>query len=163
MASTEPKNPAATGAMWASRWPNSGTYISTIVAAISSPTVTYIHFSGPGPNAARGNTVARARRSTSRNRPTSAAPSEESRGGRDGTCCTPAMLIASAARPSNNSDHSGIRVITAGAARRSSPLRQRPGTNAAIAIVMIASRTESPTPDTELGEYATDRRPDDDG
>ena len=65
-ASTAPKNPAAAGAMPASRWPNNGTYMSTIVAAINNPIVTYIHFSGPGPNAARGNTVARARRSTSR-------------------------------------------------------------------------------------------------
>ncbi len=43
-ASTAPKKPAAAGTMPASRWPNSGTYMSTIVAAISSPIVTYIHF-----------------------------------------------------------------------------------------------------------------------
>ena len=57
-ANTAPKNPAAAGTMPARCWANSGTYMSTIVAAISSPIVTYIHFSGPGPNAARGSTVA---------------------------------------------------------------------------------------------------------
>ena len=77
-ASTAPKNPAATGTMLASRWPNIGTYMSTIVAAISSPIVTYIHFNGPGPNAARGNTAARARRSTTRKHATIATPAASS-------------------------------------------------------------------------------------
>ena len=64
IASTAPKNPAAAGTMPARCCANSGTYMSTIVAAISSPIVTYIHFSGPGANAARGRTVAFVRPST---------------------------------------------------------------------------------------------------
>ena len=39
MASAAPRNPAATGVRCASRWPNNGTYMSTIVAAISTPRV----------------------------------------------------------------------------------------------------------------------------
>src|SRR6478752_3797811 len=35
--SATPTKPAATGTRWASRWPNSGTYMSAIVAAINSP------------------------------------------------------------------------------------------------------------------------------
>jgi len=39
IASPAPRNPAATGVRWASRWPNSGTYMFAIVAANSTPSV----------------------------------------------------------------------------------------------------------------------------
>src|SRR6185312_11230246 len=138
-ASTAPRKPAATGVMPASRCPNSGTYISTIVVAIKTPIVTYIHFNGPGPNAARGNTVAPARRSTTRKHPTSATPRASSPDVADAMLCTPARLMASAAAPSNNSDHTGIRANARGVTSDSRRDGNALGTSAAIAAVTIAS------------------------
>ena len=152
-ASTAPKNPAAAGAMPASRWPNSGTYMSTIVAAISSPIVTYIHFSGPG------------------RKPRAAAPWPRHAGRRPGTPrpvprrrpagrtwlrrhrCTPATLTASAAAPSSSSDHTGIR----GIAQARPSIRWRAGsatgTRRGHRHRQDRQRPECPTPDTELGEH----------
>src|ERR1700739_3434954 len=103
--------------------------MSTIVAAISTPMLTYIHFSGPGPNAARGNTAARALRSTTRKQQTSAPPAASKPAVVRAVRGTPARLMASAAAPSNSSDHTGIRVSAV-----VMPLLSRggraPGTNA---------------------------------
>ena len=128
-ASTAPKNPAAAGTMPAKCCANSGTYMSTIVAAISSPIVTYIHFSGPGPNAARGSTVALARRSTTRNSATSPAPAARGRRWQTAARCTPATLIASAAAPSSSSDHTGMRGIADGARSLGCRAGRAPGTS----------------------------------
>ena len=109
-----------------------------MVADISKPIVAYIHFSGPGPNAARGNTVAWARRSITRKKPTSAAATASRTAVAMAVRCTPATLTASAAAPSSSSDDTGIRVSAAGAGSVLSRAGSAPGTSTAIATVAIA-------------------------
>ena len=96
--------------------------------------------SGPGPNAARGNTLApRTTIDHQEERDQRRTDGEQAERGSGRHVCTPATLVASAATPSSNSDHSGIR----GIAKDSPSIRWRagnaPGTNAAIATVMTAN------------------------
>src|SRR5215211_6854829 len=116
--------------------------MSTIVEAISSPIVTYIHFSGPGPKAARGNTAARTRRSTTRKQPTSATPAANSPTVAVAVRWIPATLTTSAAAPSSSSDHTGTRMPpgTTPSGRRAG---NAPGTRTTTTAVMIANEPKA--------------------
>ena len=136
--------------------------MSTIVAAIRSPIVSVHPLQRAGTERRSAATPSPAhggrrpgRRRPARHRPPAVRPWRPRL-----RCGSPATLTASAATPSSNSDHTGIRgsptTTAAPCCRAGSAL----GTSTAIATVMITSDAESPTPDTELGEQATHGRAD---
>ena len=113
--------------------------MSTMVAAINSPSVRYTHLSGPGRNAVGGNTDARAaaRRSTARNATINATAAQSSAMVNGRSEGIPATLTINAAAPSSSSDHTGTRITVA------PPAPERPGrasgTSTVIAIVRMTS------------------------
>ncbi|CAB4916688.1 unannotated protein [freshwater metagenome] len=137
-ASAAPRNPAASGANPARRWPNSGMKVSTVDATARTTMVRYIHFSADAPKVDGGSTPCAARRSAATKAISSSTPPRTIAAVIARLETTPAMLTSKAAVVSRVSDSVGTGLGSVASAVWAGSAR---GTRAAMAR---AARTSTP-------------------